>query len=287
MKTTSILLAMVFLAVSLGACSGKTEANRKTDAHAAGKVLATVNDVPITEYDMKLLARRVGHGDQANPQPSPAMLDTLVRNELIRQQSLELGLDKNQEYRSKLSEIQAQVREFERQELALLYREYIRSKATVTDAEAQDYFNRNAKTIQARFHVMQIYYKGGEAEIAKAEKDLKSGAPFEKVAAKRFPGLPKGMKAPWDLGYLHWFQIPPPWQATIERLAPGQSSDIIKGPGERFWLIKLVDKSVDPKITFATEKDRIVDVLKSQKADALYGTMLDEFRKKSKIAISK
>ncbi len=287
MKKTSFLLATVFLAASLCACGGKTDANRKTDAHAEGKVLATVNDVPITEYDMKLVLRRVGHGDQANPEPSQVMLDTLVRNELIRQQSVELGLDTNQVYRNKLNEVEAQVREFERQELALLYREYIRSKATVSDAEAQDYFNRNAKTIQASFHVMQIYYKGSEAGIAQAYKDLQSGTPFEKVAAKRFPKLPKGMKAPWDLGYLHWSQIPPPWQATIERLAPGQSSDIIKGPGERFWLLKLVDKSVDPKITFATEKDRIVEALKSQKADALYGTMLDEFRKKSKIAISK
>ncbi len=277
----------VFLAASLCACGGKTDANRKTDAHAQGKILATVNDVPITEYDMKLILRRVGHGEQANPEPTQVVLDTLVRNELVRQQSVELGLDKNQDYRNKLNEVEAQVREFERQEMAVLYREYVRSKATVTEAEAQDYFNKNAKTIQARFHVMQIYYRGGEAEIAQAYKDLQGGMPFEKVAAKRFPNLPKGMKAPWDLGELRWFQIPPPWQGTVEGLAPGKSSGIIKGPGERFWLIKLAGKSVDPKITFAMEKDRIVEVLKSRKADALYGSMLDEFRKKSKIAISK
>ena len=78
MKTTSFLLATVFLAASLCACGGKTEANRKTGAQAQGKVLATVNDVPITEYDMKLISRRVGHGEQANPEPSPAMLDTLA-----------------------------------------------------------------------------------------------------------------------------------------------------------------------------------------------------------------
>jgi hypothetical protein len=33
-------------------------------------------------------------------------------------------------------------------------------------------------------------------------------------------------------------------------------SDIIKGPNERFWAIKLVDKMVDPKITLATEKEK-------------------------------
>ncbi len=286
MKKISFLLVAVFLTVSLLSCGEKREAGRKAEGDAPGKILATVNGVPITEYDLKLILRRVGHGEEANPESSRVMLDTLVRNELIRQQSMELGLDKNEEYRKKLGEVEAQVREFQRQEMANLYRDYVRSKAPVTDAEAQDYFNKNSRMIQTKFHVMQIYYRGGEDEIAQAYKDIKSGIPFEKVAAKRFPGLPKSVKAPWDLGYLHWFQIPPPWQSAIERLAPGQSSDIIKGPGERFWLIKLVEKSVDPKITFATEKDRIVEVLKSRKADALYGSMLDEFRKKSKITVS-
>ncbi len=287
MKKTSFLPVAVFLAASLCACGGKTGADRKTNAHAQGKVLATVNDVPITEYDMKLISRRVGHGEQMSPGPSQAMLDTLVRNELIRQQSVELGLDKNPEYRAKLNEVEAQVREFERQEMGLLYRDYVRNKATVTEAEAQDYFNKNAKTIQARFHVMQIYQRGGEAQIAQVYKDIQSGTPFEKVAAKRFANLPKGVKAPWDLGDLSWFQIPPPWQGAIERLAPGQTSDILKGPGDRFWLIKLVGKTVDPKVTFATEKDRIVEVLKNRKAEGLYTSMLDEFRTKAKIDFPK
>ena len=130
--------------------------------------------------------------------------------------------------------------------MTTLHREYIKSKAVVTDSEAREYFEKNSKRIQTKFHVWQIYYRGEETRIAQDSKDLKSGMPFEKVAARRFPNLPKGMKAPWDLGDLYWFQIPAPWQGVVDRLEPGQVSDIIKGPNDRFWVIKLVDKTVDP-----------------------------------------
>jgi len=287
LKKISYRLMAVILMAALFSCGEKREANRKPGDDVQGRVLATVNGVPITELDMKLLLKRVPHGERVNPEPTQVMLDTLVRNELIYQQSLELGLDKNKEYQAKLSEIEAQVREFQRQEMASLYRDYVRNKATVTDSEAQEYFNKNSKMIQTRFHVWHIYYKGGEAEITKASKDIKSGIPFEKVAARRFPKLPKGMQPPWDLGYLYWSQIPPAWQGAVDRLEPGQVSEIIKGPGERFWVIKLVKKTVDPKITFATEKAKIIEVLKGRKADELHDSMLAQMKGKSKIVFPK
>lgn len=272
---------------ALFSCGEKREANPKSGSDVQGKILATVNGVPITEYDMRQILRRVPHGEKASPEPTQIVLETLVRNELIYQQSLELGLDKNPQYRAKISEVEAQLRAFQRQEMSLRYIEYIKDKAKVSDSEAQEFFEKNSKRIQTKFHVWQIFSRGAEAQIAQARKDLTSGIPFEKVAARQFPKLPKGMAAPWDLGYLYWFQIPPYWQGAIDRLEPGQVSDIIKGPGGRFWVIKLVNKTVDPKITFATQKERIVEVLKTQKADALYESMLSEMRKKSKITFSK
>ena len=288
LKKPSVLLIAVLLMASLISCGERQEANRKTDADIQDKVLATVNGVPITEADRRqIIKRAAGHGQEVNPGADKNVLETLVRNELIYQQSLELGLDKNPEYRRRLDEIEAQLREFKRQELYTLYRGYIRNKAVVTDPEAREYFEKNSKRIQTKYHVSQIYYKGEEARIAEDYKELKSGKSFEKVAVRRFPNLPKGMKAPWDLGYLYWFQIPAFWQNSIDRLEPGQVSDIIKGPNERFWVIKLVDKTVDPKITFDTEKGKIFEVLKKQKADELYDTMLNQMRAKSKIIFPK
>jgi parvulin-like peptidyl-prolyl isomerase len=287
LKKISLLLVAMFLTASLVSCVEKWEANRKTDNDAKVKILATVNGVPITEDDMKQSVKRVVHGEKVNPEATQNVLETLVLDELIYQQSLELGLDKNQEYRRKLYVAEAQLRAFQRQEISALYREHIRNKAVVTDSEAQEYFEKNLKRIQTKFHIWQIYYRGEEPKIAEAYKDLKSGMPFEKVASRRFPNLPKDMKAPWDIGYLYWNQIPTPWQSILDRLEPGQVSDIIQGPNERFWVIKLVDKMADPNITFATEQSKIVEVLQKQKADELYDAMLTQMRTKSKIIFAK
>jgi len=277
----------VFLMASLFSCAGKKEANQKTDGDVQGKILATVNGVPITEYDVNLNIKKVVHGEKVTPEATQNVLQVLVRNELIYQQSLELGLDNNLEYRRKLYEADAQLRDYKRKEISSLYREYIKNKAAVTDTEAKEYFEKNSKRIQAKVHLGQIYYKGEEARIGEDYKELKSGKSFEKVASKRFPNLPKGMKAPWDLGYLHWSQIPPFWQESIDRLKPGQVSEIIKGPNERFWVIKLIDRTVDPNITFATEKENIVEILRRQKADELSETLLGQMKAKSKIVFPK
>jgi len=287
LKTVRVPLIAVFLMASLYSCGEKREANKNAGSDLQGKVLATVNGVPITEFDVKQSLKRVVHGEKVNPESMDNVMQTLVRSELIYQQSLELGLDRNPEYRRKVYEAETQLREFKRQEISVLYREYVRDKAVVTDPEAREYFERNSNRIQTKYHVWQIYYKGEETRIAEDYRDLKSGKPFEKVASRRFPNLPKGMKAPWDLGYLYWNQIPPPWQDELDRMEPGQESDIIKGPNERLWVIRLVGKMVDPKITFDTEKLKIVELLKKQKADELHETMLGQMRTKSKIVFPK
>lgn len=292
MKKPSILfIAFVVLTVFLFSCSKNPATQQQSAADGQGKVMATVNGVPITEYDrlesIKRVARGAGVMPEAAQEAAQNVLETLVRDELIYQKSLQLGLDKNPEYQKKMQEIEAQLRAFRRQEMAALYQGHLKSKVEVTDGEARDYFAKNAPRLQTRFHVWQIFYKGNYPQIAKELQELKSGTPFEKVVGRRFPNLPAHIKAPWDIGYLHWNQIPQPWQDVLERLAPGQVSDIIKGPRERFWVIKLVDKTVDPKITFATEKETIMEMLRKQKIDALYDKMLSEMRAKSEIIFPK
>jgi PPIC-type PPIASE domain len=292
LKTRTALLLTIALAVLLSACGEKREANRKTDADPQAKVVATVNGVPITEYDVKQIAKRAvgGHGGES-PKPTEAaknVLQTLVRDELIYQKSHELGLDKDQEYRRKRHEAEAQLRAVQRQEMSALYLQHLRKKAEVTDSEVQAYFEKNAKTLQTTFHVWQLFYRGSDSLIVKDLQDLKNGMPFEKVASRQFPpNLPANMKAPWDLGEMHWSQIPEAWQGVLERLAPGQVSEVIKGPKDRFWVIKLVKKTVDSQITLATEKEKIVEILKMQKADALYNSMLAEMKEKAKIVYPK
>ena len=161
-----VLFIAVVLMASLASCGEKREANQKAAVDDQVKVLATVNGVRITEYDIKNRLKRVVTGG-AFHEPSPNVLQTLVRDELIYQKSLELGLDKNQEYRKKLNEVEAQLRAFQRQEMSTLFLRYVRDKVEVTDAEVKGYFEKNAKRMQTKYHVWQIFYKGKYPEIVK------------------------------------------------------------------------------------------------------------------------
>lgn len=162
MKKPSVLVFAVVLTATLYlyACGEKREATPKTGVDSPVKVLATVNGVPITEYDMKQMLKRAPTDRGVHQEASKNMLQTLVRDELIYQKSLELGLDKNQEYRKKLQELEAQLRALQRQEMSTLFLRYVHDKVEVTDSEARGYFEKNAKRMQTKYRVWQIFYKG-------------------------------------------------------------------------------------------------------------------------------
>jgi parvulin-like peptidyl-prolyl isomerase len=280
------LVSYLALVTLLCSCGGGSGVSKQAGADPEVKVLATVNDVSITERDVQQVQKKAAHaGGMVHPGSVDSIVRTLVRDELIYQKAVELGLDRNPEYQRKLRDFEAQLRAFQRQEMGTLFRGDLRSKSAVTETDAQAFFERNMKKVQTKYHVMQIFYRGNLAQITRDHQDLNSGMPFETVVARGLPNLPKNM-APWDLGYLSWSQIPAPWRDTLDRLEAGQTSDVINGPGERFWVIKLVDKTVDPAITFATEKAKIVEVLQAQKAEEIYAKTLDELQGKAKIVFS-
>lgn len=280
-----VLLAAVTWIVSLGACGDRR--NPEPPSASQAKVLATVNGAPITELDLEQRSKGALGGAVPGHDAPANLLQTVVRDELIYQKAVQLGLDREPGYRSKVDQLRAQVRAIERQEIAGLYRRWVHDQAKVSEAEAREYFEKNAASIRTRFHVLQILYKGSFTEIAKDHEEVKGGKPFEEVAARRFPALPVGTRPPWDLGELTWVQLPQAWRGVVDRLEPGQVSDVIQGPNDRFWIVKLAGKTLDPAVTFEGEKDRIVEQLREQKVGELYDRMLAELKEKAKVVYSK
>lgn len=286
MRAPTNLFVVLASIGSLVACGERRPPPPKAAAGQA-KVLATVNGERITERDLAQRTRQAVTGGGAAHDLSENVLQALVRDELISQKALQLGLDQDEGYRQRMGELEAQLRAYRRQELTALYRKYVQEHATVPEADARAFFEKNAALIQTRFHVFQIFYKGKPGEIEKDEQALKSGAPFEEVAWRRFEGLPRVTpRPPWDLGELRWNQLPPSWRGVVDRLEPGQVSGIIK-EGDRTWVLKLASKTVDPAITFETEKDRIVEALRQQKAMELYDALLSEMKERSKVVYSR
>lgn len=261
---------------ALAACSPRQPPAPPAADPGPVKVLATVNGVPITEVDVAQRAGRAMGGAAAGQERSPNVLRTVVREELAYQRAVQLGLDREPEYRVKLEALEAQVRAFRRQEMAVRLRAWAQVQARVTEAEARAWFDANAPLVRTRLHVLQIVHRGqpgrAQADLAR----LEGGAPFEEVAAEATAGAPGAGQAPWDLGELHWAQLPAPWRGVVDRLEPGAISGIIQGEGGRAWIVKLVGKRVDPAVDFAAEKDRIVELLQQQKVEALQDALARE-----------
>ena len=295
-KATSVLLALL-ATVALGptlACGQNQStsaasplADRPTEPPGStGDVLATVNGIPIGEADVRLALNRGGHNKEIPPGNRKNVLEAIIRRELIYQRAVELGLDANASYQEKLRRMEAQINAFKRNELSELFWRKLASAATISEAEAKDYFEENVTHIRTELHVWQILQRK-EGLIERARNDLEQGTSFEEVASRRFPKLPTTAGEPWDLGYLKWNQVPEAWRNVVYDLEKGEVSGVIRGPNNRFWIIKLIDKRENPDITFESARPSIMQVLKNAKIEQLRTQTDRDLRAKASIVYLK
>lgn len=276
--TSFVLLALV-ATISFGstAASGGDQLTSRayqaagTQSPAPGStkdVLVTVNGIPIGEADVRLALSGRGHNKEVPSNHRENILEVIIQRELIHQRAVELGLDGNPRYQEKLRRMEAQINAFKRRELSELFWREIAGRVVIGDADAKEYFAENAARIRTELHVYQILQRK-QGLIEQDLDELANGTSFEELAGKKFSKLPKAAGAPWDLGYLRWKQVPEAWRNVVYDLEKGEVSGVIRGPNNRFWIIKLIDKRVNLDITFESVKSIIVQVLKSAMTAAL------------------
>lgn len=266
--------------------AGAPSASAASVPPVESKVLASVNGVPITELDVQLRVRGGGgHGGPALAAPTPAVIETLVREELVRQRALELGLDRDPTYKQKHDEMLAQLTGFERRELSeLFYQTAIGSAPRLTDEDAKRYFDENASTIRAELHIEQLLFRRDDAGARAALEEIKGGKPFDEVAATKFPPqATTAEKKPWDLGFMRWNQMPEQWWGVVFALKPGEVSNIIFGGEGRLWILRVVERRDNGSITFEEAKPRIMNALERKRSEETRAKSLQELKDKAKI----
>lgn len=291
-KTASVLLPLLAaVAFGLTLAYGRNQpSSTATQAASTGAqppksakdVLATVNGTPIREADVSFALSPRGHDPEIPPEHRKNVLEVIIRRELISQRAIGLGLDANASYQEKLRRMEAQINAFKRKELSELFWREIAGRAVISEAETEKYFVENAARIRTELHVWQILRRK-EGLIEQALTDLKQGMSFEEVARRQFPKLPTTAGEPWDLGYLKWKQVPEAWRNVVYDLKKGEVSGVIRGPNNRFWIIKLIDKRENPDITFESIKPAIMEVLKNAKIEELREKTDRDLRAKASI----
>lgn len=279
---------IVLTAISLSSLPACTQAGKTGAAGQTPAPVVVVNGVTISELDIEIALRQGKHTAEMTPESRANTIETLIRQELIRQRARKLGLENDEQIQPRLALIAAQQLAAERALLGdAFFRKEVATKATVSDEEAQKYFEENFDKLATEFHIFQILYKNDEASAVAARMALDSGKTFEEVAAQRFANLPPSHSTPWDLGFLHWTQMPAEWRPIVSSMEKGAVSEIIRGTGNRTWILKLVDKRRNDLLDFNAEKPVIGEFLRGGKMEEIREKAVQDLRNSAKIVYAK
>ena len=126
-----------------------------------------------------------------------------------------------------------------------------------------------------------------QSQALKVLEELKAGKDFEQVAKQR-PGV-KGHGAGgsehkfWDLGYMHWAQIPTILHDPLRKLKTGEVSGVISGPAGRFWILKVVARQEDEGGTFDNYSKTVKAAMRRAWMETRRSEVLEALRKDAKI----
>jgi len=259
-KPARLLLALIAIAASFA------------NLPASAQNLAVVNGKAIPSSRADQAVKQVvaqGQG-QDSPQLREAVKQQLIAREVMMQEAIKQGYDKNPEVKQAL--------ESARQTIVInaLARDYI-TKHPVTDAEVKAEYDRFVKTNgDKEYHVRHILLEN-EADANAVIAKIKGGAKFEDLAKQS-----KDTGSANNGGDLDWASpssFPPEFAAGLTGLQKGQVTEKPVKTQVGYHVIKLDDIRQAKLPTLDEVKPQIQDSLSQQKLAAFQ----EEMVKKAKV----
>ncbi len=293
-RSMSWLIILTTCCVQIG-CDGQvgpaasvegaeTEAAPETET-GGGVVVATVNGTDIYERDVRYWMERNTRGRVREPTPEQRrnMLEAIISQELILQRATELGLDQDRQYQERLMAKQAELDSLRRTSIRDLYYSHQAMQVpSPTDDEVRRFYEANAALIGSTYHIQHILERS-EADIEAVRQRLETGASFEEVAEEPFASLPGSAARPWDRRDLAWQQVPELWRASVATLEVGGVTDVISGPNERYWIVRMVSREEDPSVTFEGVREDLRTMLQRDASEQLRANLDETLREGAQI----
>jgi parvulin-like peptidyl-prolyl isomerase len=261
-------------------CTGKKESAGSSKKES--KVVARVNGTTLTEEDLSF--RMVGpHGGRMASGDQPRALEDLINEELLYQQGLKIGLDKDPGYQARIARIERQLAHVKRAEMTRrVYNTQVAAKVEITNADAKNYYDKNAHQIATDLHLGVLSFSNKEG-AEEALKKIRGGAPFESIARSVVGSQVSAGRAPWDLGFLSWDQIPVDFADAVYQLKPGEVSEVVSSKRTGYQVFKLFGVRKNPKADFTTVSGVIMNRLRDKKVLEAYEQYVAILRKEAKI----
>ena len=210
MKTMTVPTALM-LAVAL------TFAVAPSRAQSAGAV-AKVNgkDIPQSRADFVIKAN-TAQGQPDTPELRNRVKEVLIRNELLAQEAVKKGLDKNQEFTTQV--------ELNRQEALVnaYIQDFIKNNPVSEEAIKAEYDRAKVQAGDMEYKARHILVKD-EAEAKAIIAQIKKGGNFEKIAAQKSQD-PGSKDKGGDLDWAPGGRYVPAFSDALKKLKKGQITD--------------------------------------------------------------
>lgn len=224
------------------------------------KVLAQVGDYKITIKEFNDFARQLR-------QPFPTaqdefsekkkILDSMIVNRLLVQAAYQKGIDQNEDV------ARVVLANKDKFLLDVLYQRDIADKATVTDAELKDFYNK----LEYKIRASHILVKSEDTANMLLDS-IKNGANFEQLAYDHSID-PSAKRNRGDLGYFTYGAMVDEFQDAAFKMEPGEVSTPVKSKFG-YHIIKLVDREKnDARKDFDSMKETLRQQLIRKKQGAL------------------
>jgi peptidyl-prolyl cis-trans isomerase C len=248
-----------------------------------GPYLAKVGKAKITDADLERemknlppFAQKIFEGSEGKEK----FLNELVKRELLYQEAIKQGIDKNKEY------IQ-EVEDFKKITLiGKLLEKEIEDRAKVTDEDVKRYYDEHKEDFspfsQIRLSLIRVKT---EDEAKNILDKLQKGEDFAKLAKESSIDA-NSAKAGGDLGFLTRDQISQEHQMAIVRLKKGELSAPIKTQ-HGYDIIKVTDKKATQVVEFEKVKDLISQHLSGEKQKEAFDSYIESLKKTYPVEINK
>jgi peptidyl-prolyl cis-trans isomerase C len=243
------------------------------------KVLAIVNGREITENDIKTNISRFPRERQSqfySEQGRKQLLDQMISFELIYNDALENGIEKDEQY---LAQLELAKKEL----LTQASINKLLSEVSVSDSEIEDYYNANKDMFAASPSVTAKHILVDSKEKANDIKgEIESGKSFEE-AAQEYSSCPSKSEG-GNLGSFSKGQMVPEFEEAAFNLELGVVSEPVETQFG-FHLIKVEDKEEGKSKSFDEVKTMIGNNILQERQNFKFMNTTDDLKKRYKVEI--
>lgn len=239
------------------------------------KVLATVNGKAIPQANLEFLVKaRTAEGGADTPEMRKTLHDYLVDREILAQEAVREGLDKDPTL----------VSEFEQSKRALLAAsllEQYRDTHVISEEALHKEYERQKAALGDKEYLLLHILVGNESDATKIIEQLKQGADFAALAKEKSTDTGSG-KSGGALGWSVPSSFVKPFADALVSLKKGEYTRAPVKTKFGWHVIKLQDERPIEPPTFDQVKGNLAEGMQRQQVDKL----IEELRGKATIVVN-